>query len=145
MSIVNQFATGDEVNYNFFFKTTANGRDRGQDDAQPHILNAMKEQVKAKINSLNEQDRSTIDKLRKVSADLMSQGLDVSSVFQKFAQKGSDKISQDEMLIAMSRVSDTVQLKDVKELHRILVGASTSHEIEDVKVAVNELVQLLTL
>ena len=44
------------------------------------------------------------------------------------------------MLIAMSRVSDNVQLRDVKELHRILVGASSSHEIEDVKVAVNELV-----
>jgi len=48
------------------------------------------------------------------------------------------------MLIAMSRVSDTIQLRDVKELHRILVGASSSNEIEDVKVNVQDVVQLLT-
>jgi|DEB0MinimDraft_12_1074336.scaffolds.fasta_scaffold30365_1 hypothetical protein len=49
-------------------------------------------------------------------------------------------MSQDELLIAMSRVSDHIQLGDVKELHRIVVGANTSHDIEDVKVSVNEVV-----
>jgi hypothetical protein len=32
--------------------------------------------------------------------------VDLSAVFSKFAQKGSDKISLDELLIAMSRVFD---------------------------------------
>jgi hypothetical protein len=36
------------------------------------------------------------------------QGLDLSIIFHKLAQKGSDKISQDELLIAMSRVSDNI-------------------------------------
>lgn len=76
--------------------------------------------------------------------ELSSQGLDLTTVFSKFAQKGSSQITQDEMLIAMSRVSDSIQLRDVKELHRILVGASTSNEIEDVKVGVAELVQILS-
>ena len=59
--------------------------------------------------------------------------------------KGSNHISQDELLIAMSRVSDNIQLGDVKEFHRIILGARTSHEIEDVKIPVNEVVALLTL
>lgn len=54
--------------------------------------------------------------------------------------KGSDKMSQDELLIAMSRVADNVSLGDVKELHRIIVGSQTSTGIEDVKVPVNEVV-----
>jgi len=49
------------------------------------------------------------------------------------------------MLIAMSRISDTIQLRDVKELHRIIVGASSCNEIEDVKVNIAELVSTLTL
>ena len=92
MSMVQQFATGDEVNYTFFLKSAGGDGRAGQDEASPHIINAMKEQVRNKINSLNEQDRSTIDKLRKTSVELMSQGLDIATVFQKFAQIGSDKI-----------------------------------------------------
>ena len=61
-------------------------------------------------------------------------------IFNKFAGKGSDKIGQDELLIAMSRVSDNIQLGDVKELHRIVVGAPTGNAIEDVKVPINEVV-----
>jgi len=40
----------------------------------------------------------------------------------------------------MSRVSDNIQLGDVKELHRIVVGAPTGNGIEDVKVPINEIV-----
>jgi hypothetical protein len=47
----------------------------------------------------------------------------------------------------MSRVSDSIQLKDIKELHRIIVGASpgSTAGIEDVKVPINEVVQMLTI
>jgi hypothetical protein len=38
-------------------------------------------------------------------------------------------MSMDDMLIAMARISDSIQLGDVKELHRIIIGASTSNEI----------------
>lgn len=47
----------------------------------------------------------------------------------------------------MSRVSDNIQMKDIKDLHRIIVGASPGQTagIEDVKVSINEVVQMLTL
>jgi len=86
-----------------------------------------------------------MEKLRKIAMSSAHQGVDIQSIFGKFAAKGSDKVSCDELLIAMSRVSDDIQLRDVKELHRLVVGASTSHDLEDVKVPVNEVVQLLTL
>ena len=49
-------------------------------------------------------------------------------------------MSVDDMLIAMSRVADSIQLGDVKELHRIIIGAGSCNEIQDVKVAVNEVI-----
>ena len=88
-------------------------------------------------------ERTTVEKLRRIAQN--SSVSDIQGIFAKFASKGSDKISHDELLIAMSRVSDNIQLGDVKELHRIVVGAHTSHDIEDVRVSVNEVVQLLTL
>lgn len=71
--------------------------------------------------------------------------MNLNNVFARFAQKGSSQISLDEMLIAMSRVNDNIQLGDIKELHRIIVGASSSHDIEEVKVSISELVQILTI
>ena len=97
------------------------------------------------MSQLSDQERQTVDKLRQIAYDLTQQGLDLSSVFLKFAQKGSETISQDEMLIAMSRVSDGAQLRDVKELHRILVGSGSTSGIEDIKVPVSDLIQILTL
>jgi len=42
----------------------------------------------------------------------------------------------------MSRVSDNVQMRDIKDLHRIIVGAQpgSTAGIEDVKVPINEVV-----
>ena len=93
-------------------------------------------------------DREIIEKLRRcTNKAYREQGIDLSIVFSKIAAKGSDKISQDELLIAMSRVSDNIQMKEIKDLHRIVVGASpgSTAGIEDVKVPINEVVQLLTL
>jgi hypothetical protein len=47
----------------------------------------------------------------------------------------------------MSRVNDNIALGDIKELHRIVVGAAPGSNagIEDVRVPINELVQMLTL
>ena len=47
----------------------------------------------------------------------------------------------------MSRVSDTIQLGDIKELHRIVVGAMPGSNvgIDDVKVPISEIVQILSL
>ena len=73
----------------------------------------------------------------------------MGSVFAKFAQRGSDKMSQDELLIAMSRVFDQVNLGDIKDLYRVLIGAAPGTVglagFEDAKVPINEVVQMLTL
>ena len=69
------------------------------------------------------------------------------SIFNKFAARGSDKLTQDELLIAMSRVSDDIHLGDIKDLYRILIGVAPGAlaGFEDVKVPINEVVQMLTL
>lgn len=97
---------------------------------------------------MSKYDRDIIEKLRSIANQAnREQGLDLGIVFQKMASKGSDKITQDELLIAMSRVSDHIVLKDIKDLHRIIVGAApgSTAGIEDVKVPINEVVQMLTL
>jgi|APGre2960657423_1045063.scaffolds.fasta_scaffold560865_1 hypothetical protein len=40
----------------------------------------------------------------------------------KFAERGTDRLSADELLIAMSRVSSDINLGEVRELHRIVLG-----------------------
>lgn len=47
----------------------------------------------------------------------------------------------------MSRVSDNVHLADIKDLFRIMVGAAPGAlgDFDDVKVPINEIVQMLTL
>jgi hypothetical protein len=77
----------------------------------------------------------------------MEKGIDVEEVFRRLVGKQNDKISQDELLIAMSRISDAVSLGDVKELHRILVGAYPGNNagIEDVKVSLVDAISILTL
>ena len=99
---------------------------------------------------MSQQDRETVERLRAVTRDSVSQqGLDLGAVFAKFAQRGSDKISLDELLIAMSRVFDQVNLGDIKELYRILIGAAPGTVglagFEDAKIPINEIVQMLTL
>lgn len=65
-------------------------------------------------------------------------------MFHKFASKGSDKISLDELIIGMSRVYDQVNLGDIKELYRILIGAAPGTVglagFEDAKIPINEVV-----
>ena len=155
MSIVQQYTTSLDtaVNYLEFLqiiqKADIYGEgDYNQDGATPHLIDAMRGQIQDRISQLSIQDRDTIEKLRKYSRQANDeQGIDLSIIFNKLAQKGSDKISQDELLIAMSRVSDNIQMKDIKDLHRIIVGASPGQTagIEDVKVSINEVVQMLTL
>lgn len=72
---------------------------------------------------------------------------ELASIFNKFATRGSDKLTQDELLIAMSRVSDDIHMGDIKDLYRILIGVAPGGlaGFEDVKVPINEVVQLLTL
>ena len=74
----------------------------------------------------------------------MQQGIDLTAVFHKFASKGSDKISLDELIIGMSRVYDQVNLGDIKELYRILIGAAPGTVglagFEDAKIPINEVV-----
>ena len=94
---------------------------------------------------MSHHDREVIEKLRKISRNAANQGVDIPQIFRRFTNKGSDKMTQDELLIAMSRVCDNVSLGDVKELHRIIIGSQTSTGIEDVKIPVNEVVQMLTL
>mmetsp|Transcript_35577 Transcript_35577/g.54384 ORF Transcript_35577/g.54384 Transcript_35577/m.54384 type:complete len:85 (+) Transcript_35577:2027-2281(+) len=84
-----------------------------------------------------------MDRLRKISKTAQAEhAMDLRDVFSRFSGKGNEKISQDELLIAMSRVSDHISLGDVKELHRIIVGAQPGSNagIEEVKVPINEVV-----
>jgi hypothetical protein len=66
MDVVNAYAgSGLNVAYGQFIAALG----KGQDDESPHVINAMRDQVRAKINSLNNQDRNVVEKLRKVAVD----------------------------------------------------------------------------
>lgn len=146
MCIVQNFTTNLDtvVNYEEFLKLLEKvgyqGDFSSQDDAGPHLINAMREQIHQRISNMPSQDRDCLERLRKAARS--SNQNDMANVFAKIAKKGSDKISQDELLIAMSRVSDLIQLGDIKELHRILVGAMPGSNvgIDDVKIPINEVV-----
>lgn len=146
MVVTSAFVSGAETTINYghllqaLAKVSAGADQFSQDDAGPHLINAMREQVHQRISQMNQHDRGIMEKLRKTSTQAANSGTDLTQIFNKFAGKGSDKIGQDELLIAMSRVSDNIQLGDVKELHRIVVGAPTGNAIEDVKVPINEVV-----
>ena len=85
--------------------------------------------------------------MERLRALMRQSNADIGRVFNRFAQRGSDKISSDELLIAMSRVSDNIHLADIKDLYRIMVGAAPGAlgDLDDVKVPINEVVQMLTL
>ena len=103
----------------------------------------MRDQIAQRISEMSNRDRMVVEKLRSITKDqIQSRGTDLGATFSKMANSGSDKITQDEMLIAMSRVNDDIQLGDVKELHRIIVGAAPGSNIgiEDVRVPINEVV-----
>lgn len=51
-----------------------------QDEAMPHLI----DEVKNRISQMNENDRVTMDKLRKVARDLTNQGLNLSNAFLRF-------------------------------------------------------------
>ena len=115
LSIVQQYTTSLDtaVNYQEFLKvldkTQLYLNDYSQDEAGPHLINAMREQIHGRISQMSNYDRDIIEKLRKIASNAnREQGLDLGIVFQKIASKGSDKITQDELLIAMSRVSDNI-------------------------------------
>ena len=62
-----------------------------QDDAGPHLINAMREQVHNRIANMPAQDREVIERLRKSVRGTREN--DMGNVFAKIARKGSDKIS----------------------------------------------------
>lgn len=98
----------------------------------------------SKLKNFSVADREIIDRLRKNVGQSQQRGVDVSHILHKIAGSG-DKISQDELLIAMSRISDSVSLGDVKDLHRLLAGAQAGANagLEDIKVSIAEAVQIL--
>ena len=156
LSIVQQLTTSldDAVNYYEFLKLLDRAKamsiseDVSQDGAGPHLINAMREQIHGRIGQLSQQDREVVERLRHMVRNAVNgQGVDLTQVFMKFAQRGSDKLSQDELIISMSRVSDSVSLGDIKDLFRILLGFSPGSltGYEDAKVPINEVVQMLTL
>ena len=115
MLVTSAFVTGAEtqINYVNFLQTLAKVGatsigDFNQDDAGPHLINAMREQVHQRISQMNQHDRDIMEKLRKTSTQAANNGVDLTQIFNKFAGKGSDKIGQDELLIAMSRVNDNI-------------------------------------
>lgn len=67
------------------------GEFSNQDDAGPHLINAMREQVHNRIANMPAQDREVIERLRKSVRGTREN--DMGNVFAKIARKGSDKIS----------------------------------------------------
>ena len=56
--------------------------DFSQDEAGPHIINAMREQVHGRISQMSNYDRDIIEKLRKIAAQAnREQGLDLGILF----------------------------------------------------------------
>lgn len=94
---------------------------------------------------MSQWDKEIVERLRKVVGVSQQKGVDVEGVFHRIAGKNSDKISQDELLIAMSRINDSVSMADIKELHRILVGVQPGCNagIEDIKVPIALAIQML--
>lgn len=147
LAIVQQLTTtlDDAVNYHEFLKLLDRSRTINLSEDQSvetgsHLVGAMREQVRDKILSLGGNDREVVDRLRAIIKQTTG---DLGRTFSRFASRGSDKMSRDELLIAMSRVSDNVHLGDIKDLFRILSGSAEDYA--DAKVPINEIVQLLTL
>ena len=73
LSIVQQYTTSLDtaVNYQDFLKvldkTQLYLNDYSQDEAGPHLINAMREQIHARISQLSNYDREIIERLRKVA------------------------------------------------------------------------------
>ena len=145
----------DAVNYEEFLRLLDKARmysdgDASQDGTGPHLVGAMREQIRQRIAGLSQKDREIVERLRSTAKTAtQQQGIDLATVFSKFAQKGADKISQDELLIAMSRIFDQVNLGDIKDLYRVLLGAAPGtvglSGFEDAKIPISEVVQMLTL
>jgi len=77
IAIVNHFAPSEaDVNYTFFLQADHMGQDLGPQS---------KDQVRMKLSQLSEQDRATIEKLRKTAYELTVQGLNLTQTFMKFA------------------------------------------------------------
>lgn len=128
LAIVQQLTTtlDDAVNYQEFLKLLDRSRTINLSEDQSletgsHLVGAMREQIHGKIMNLSHQDREVVDRLRAIIKQ--TQG-DLGRTFSRFASRGSDKLSLDELLIAMSRVSDNVHLGDIKDLFRILLGVA---------------------
>ena len=69
--------------------------------------------------------------------EVRNSGVDISQVFAKITSKGQDKISQDELLIGLSRVSNDINLRECKDLFRILMGPGAMVH-ENAQVPINE-------
>lgn len=83
MNVIQAFASGSDVNYEDFLKAVKNAGAVYQDDASPHIINAMREQVHQRINSMSAHERTTVDKLRRIAQN--SSVSDIQGIFAKFA------------------------------------------------------------
>jgi hypothetical protein len=88
LAIVQQYTTSLDtvVNYQDFLKVLERVHlylgDFGQDEAGPHLINAMREQVHARISQLSNYDRDIIDRLRKIAAQSNREhGLDLGVIF----------------------------------------------------------------
>lgn len=71
LNIVQQLTTSldDAVNYEDFLRLIDKARfysdgDTSQDGAGPHLVNAMRDQIRQRILSMSQQDRETIERLR---------------------------------------------------------------------------------
>ena len=71
-------------------------------------------------------------------------------VLKQFAAKDSDLMTKNELILSMSRVSNEISYMQVDVLHRAISGylpqsSSLGGGLDDIKIPINEVVQMLTL
>ena len=98
--------------------------------AGSELMHKMRESF---VQKLKPQQLEVVSRLR---AQLHGQGLE--DVLRRFARDNKDRISEDDLLIGISKLNANIHLGDIKELTNIL-----KKEGKDEKVSIAETVQLI--
>ena len=91
MTVLSSYATPMEsnINYEEFLKILNRAGNMmggdNQDEAGPHLINALRDQIHNRIAQMNQRDRDTTSKLRDIAQQAVQRGVDLGSVFSKFS------------------------------------------------------------
>ena len=79
------------------------------------------------------QDRDLVERIRGVL-----RGQNIEETLRRFARDNKDQITEDELILAISKVNANIYLGDIKDLGRILKSQ------KDGKISIAEALQLLS-